>query len=107
MMNRGNLGGVGGVVAVIVFALIRASFRAQLHSHHASDHSSPARVSTAKVRASALPFFNRGVDALNAQDYDTAIDWFSKAIQLEPQDAPSRLHRGIAYDAKQDYDKAI
>jgi len=57
--------------------------------------------------ASPLRFYNRGLNAYNARDYDMAIASFSDAIKLNPRDAGYYGSRAAAYVMKRDYDRAI
>jgi tetratricopeptide (TPR) repeat protein len=47
------------------------------------------------------------VTETRAQSYDLAIDDFTKAIKLEPNNGLNYRERGRAYALKKDYDKAI
>jgi tetratricopeptide (TPR) repeat protein len=40
-------------------------------------------------------------------DFDNAINYFNKAIESNPEDAGAYIERGLAYQNKGDYDKAI
>ena len=57
--------------------------------------------------ASPLRFYNRGLNAYNARDYDMAIASFTDAIKINPRDASYYDSRGSAYAKKRDYDRAI
>ena len=52
-------------------------------------------------------FFERGVDYAEKKQYDNAIDDFTKAISLTPDDAQAYVKRGEAAASKGDYDRAI
>ena len=58
-------------------------------------------------RETAINSYNRGVEAVQENDYDLAITCFSEAIRLAPQLAIAYNSRGFAYDKKGEYDKAI
>jgi len=50
---------------------------------------------------------NQGVVLLEEGQYDRAIAYFNKAIEINPKYAVAYLNRGSAYDGKGQYDKAI
>src|SRR6476620_6019548 len=52
-------------------------------------------------------FFNRGSDAYDRANYDQAIAYYTKAIQLNSHDADTYFNRGLAYYSKGNYDEAI
>ena len=52
-------------------------------------------------------YFNRGFDKSNLEDYRGAIDDFSKAIELNPNDGGAYYNRGLAKEALEDYRGAI
>lgn len=51
--------------------------------------------------------FNKGKEALIADDYDKAIGEFTKAIEMNPKDTRAYNNRGLAYSHKGSYDQAI
>lgn len=55
----------------------------------------------------AIQWFNKGYDYDVKEDYDNAIHAYSKAIELNPEDADAYYNRGIVYDTKSEYDLAI
>ena len=55
----------------------------------------------------AVNFFGRGVAAYNRGETDHAIGNFTRAIELNPQDADAYFSRGVAYGDKGEYDLAI
>ncbi|MDR1847092.1 MAG: tetratricopeptide repeat protein [Bacteroidales bacterium] len=56
----------------------------------------------------AEKYYNEGVDAFHNLDYEKAIEWYEKAIELQPDYAAAYLCMGVAYaDGKQNYKKAI
>ncbi|QNJ29506.1 tetratricopeptide repeat protein [Synechococcus sp. A15-24] len=59
--------------------------------------------------ANPLPrqYFNQGVKKYEAGNYRGAIDDWSKAIEINPQDAIAYNSRGIAKDNLGDYQGAI
>ena len=59
-------------------------------------------------------YYNQGIDFAESGDYRTAIDSFTKAIELDPDLAKAYLNRGTIYadleqdeKAREDYSKAI
>jgi tetratricopeptide (TPR) repeat protein len=52
-------------------------------------------------------FFANGGSALKHGNYDLAIDYFSRAIQINSTYAKAFYARGFAYKEKGEYDKAI
>ena len=62
----------------------------------------------------AETYYNRGVDYYNQKQYESAIQCYTKAIELNPNFAMAYNNRGAVYNelkqyerAIQDYDKAI
>lgn len=60
-----------------------------------------------KATMSAVDLYNRGVDKLDAGDYEGAIADFNEAIRLAPQDAESYYNRGYARHILGAYQQAI
>jgi len=50
---------------------------------------------------------SRGFRSRTAGDLDAAIEAFTEAIALEPEDVELRFYRAMSYYDKQDYDRAI
>ena len=50
---------------------------------------------------------NRGLDYRDAGDYDRAVEYFTKAIELNPNYAIAYNNRGGVYSDKGDYDRAL
>ena len=50
---------------------------------------------------------NRGLEYLNNGEYDLAIEDFSQAIRMEPDNADAYINRGDAYYWRDEYDPAI
>ena len=50
--------------------------------------------------------YDQGTALLEEGQYDRAIAYFDKAIDLNPKYAPAYKNRGIAYFFKRDYEKA-
>lgn len=51
--------------------------------------------------------FAKGVEAMQARDYDLAITEFSEVIQLKPKYSLAYYNRGYAYAHSGDWDKAL
>jgi tetratricopeptide (TPR) repeat protein len=51
--------------------------------------------------------FQQGIASLEEGQYDRAISYFNKAIDMEPRSVGAYRYRGIAYAEKGQYDKAI
>ena len=61
-----------------------------------------------KVNAESAQFFiNRGVDKLDAEDYEGAISDFTEAIKINPKNGDAYYNRGIAKEDLEDYKGAI
>jgi tetratricopeptide (TPR) repeat protein len=54
-----------------------------------------------------VDYFYRGVAYYHKAEYDGAIFYFSKAIEINPKDAKAYNNRGLAYDKKGEHDLAI
>jgi tetratricopeptide (TPR) repeat protein len=50
---------------------------------------------------------NQGIALFNESQYDRAIAYFNKAIEINPKLARAYYNRGLAYDDKGQHDKAI
>ena len=55
----------------------------------------------------ATQYFKQGVEKYEAGNYQGAISNWSKAIEINPQDAIAYYNRGLAKDGLQDYQAAI
>src|SRR5262249_51831252 len=98
-MNSMRLFGAvaGGVVVVWVL------FSRALYLCH------PGRIGDALSTANdgaAGAYFDQGMKALDTKDYDGAIGWFTKVIDLDPRNAAARINRGVAYLQQKDYERA-
>ncbi len=51
--------------------------------------------------------YNKGKEELEYKDYSRAIDYFSSAIALNPNDTNSYFYRGYAYFAQRNYELSI
>ena len=54
-----------------------------------------------------VALFNQGAALLEEDQYDRAIAYFSKVIEINPRADKIYFIRGVAYDKKGQYDKAI
>jgi Flp pilus assembly protein TadD len=54
-----------------------------------------------------ITLINQGVAFIKEGQYDRAIAYFNKAIDINARDAVAYNNRGIAYTEKGQYDKAI
>jgi tetratricopeptide (TPR) repeat protein len=52
-------------------------------------------------------YLDRGLQAMNKKEYDTAIADFTEAIRLDSNNARFYFYRGVAYRSKNDNDRAI
>ncbi|RKU26173.1 hypothetical protein C6497_14050 [Candidatus Poribacteria bacterium] len=59
------------------------------------------------LHQSVLKHLKQGADALNARDYEKAIQEFLQVIQYNNDSAEAHFHLGLAYFMLNDYDKAI
>jgi tetratricopeptide (TPR) repeat protein len=62
---------------------------------------------TASNTLSASDWFQKGYNAYELKDYDNAILYFQKALELNPQFATAYIGLGNAYSDKDNLDKAI
>ena len=51
--------------------------------------------------------FGKGLKLLGQQRYDAAIQAFSSAIEIIPQDYQAYNYRGVAWALKENYEKAL
>jgi len=51
--------------------------------------------------------FSHGIVALNAFEYSEAAEFFTSAIEEDPEDEEAYLHRGEAYLALEEFDRAL
>lgn len=51
--------------------------------------------------------FNKGVNAQNRNDFDSAVLYYTKAIELAPKYAPAYYNRGIVFNSQKKYAEAI
>jgi tetratricopeptide (TPR) repeat protein len=52
-------------------------------------------------------FYEKGVAALKSGDQASAVDYFSRALKIDPDDAGAHINRGIALEQRQEYDRAL
>ena len=62
---------------------------------------------TAFYGISNIHFYNRGHSYTELNQYNKAVENFTKAIEIEPNDADAYCSRGIFYAVLEQYDKAI
>lgn len=55
----------------------------------------------------AIDYYNRGNDFRKKGQYDSAIEDYNKAIQLDPNLAQAYGNRGLAHGRKGEYDRSI
>ena len=55
----------------------------------------------------AIAYGNRGMAYRAKEQYDRAIEDYTKAIELKPKDAWIYNNRGVAYKGKKEYDRGI
>jgi serine/threonine protein kinase len=59
------------------------------------------------ITTNPVEYASKGIECLEKQDYDCAIENFTRAIRLNPQYSEAHNNRGIAHTAKGDYEKAF
>jgi tetratricopeptide (TPR) repeat protein len=67
----------------------------------------PQQAASQTVPTSAGTYLDRGIQAMNKKEYDTAIADFTEAIRLDSNNAVAYYNRGNAYRNKGDNDRAI
>jgi len=60
-----------------------------------------------RKRAEAQKWFNRAYDEYQKGNNENAIEYYTKAIELNPDYAKAYNNRGVAYDVLKEYEKAI
>ena len=55
----------------------------------------------------AIEYFNQGVEKYRAENYLGAIDDYTKALKIDPQDSDAYYNRGLAKYDLEDYQGAI
>jgi tetratricopeptide (TPR) repeat protein/serine/threonine protein kinase len=72
-------------------------------------HTDPGQQAASATAPQDTPdmHIQRGADYARKGDYDRAIDEYTQAIRLRPDDAGAFYSRGDAYNGKGDYDRAI
>ncbi len=63
--------------------------------------------SNAEARYKAVAYYNRGLNSYRAGEIDKAINDFTLAIKMKPDDADAYDNRGISYIVKKEYDRAL
>ena len=59
------------------------------------------------IETSAADWLQKGDDAYNNKEYDEAIRFYSRNIELKPDNAVAYYNMGMAYTGRIDYTKAI
>jgi tetratricopeptide (TPR) repeat protein len=60
-----------------------------------------------ELRRLAGDWYDRGLRALQAYDYATAVTAFTQALQRSPRDARTYVNRGLAYARLENYQSAM
>lgn len=69
--------------------------------------SGPSIYGDKKDSAKAISYYNKGVDALNAEHYQSAIKYMQQALQLNPNMDIAHAALGSAYEQAGDYEHAL
>src|SRR5919202_2820322 len=93
------------ILAVLGFATILAGLPEGVYAQFSLSRSLVA--AQQEKQTSAVELYNRGVDKLNAGNYQGAIADFNQALQLDPNDADTYYNRGYAQHTLGNYAKAI
>lgn len=93
--------------ALLLLTLLLAGFTpaAAVDAPQAFQRQTPTPVPTAGL--SAQDYLDRGLQAAAIGDYETAIEEYTRALELDPAFADAYNNRGIAYQALGEYDRAI
>ena len=73
-------------------------------SQTSSSQPSPPKTSTSKTPPTAADYVQQGLREKEARQ---KISLFTKALEMDPKNAPAFFHRGGAYQAAKDYDLAL
>jgi len=91
-------------------AIVDFEFVLKLEPNHAraKNNIESVRQQVSRVNInSANAFFDRGNEYFQQNNFDRAIEEYSKALNLVPSFVNVLINRGMAYGSKGDYDKAI
>jgi len=58
-------------------------------------------------KPTAQDWYQRGNDAFAREEYDTALDCYTKLIEMEPEMPGAYYTRGTVYGARKEYEKAV
>ena len=97
---------------VIVDAIIKQSLLEYLRTRHGiSTHTIYndliGYIKVQDIHTKAYLEFHEGLSDYHKQDYDQAIEHYSRAIRFNPQMVNAYNNRGLAYHNKQEFDRAI
>ena len=104
--------GMSGVIALIFVYLFSQSPVTDPKASEASPNeqnganSNVLQIDDAAIKASK-DFYRQGDKFYGQRKYDKAIEAYSKAIELNPNDSGLYNNRGIVYHLKREYEKAI
>ncbi|HEY9614239.1 tetratricopeptide repeat protein, partial [Allocoleopsis sp.] len=93
------------ILAVLGFATILAGLPEMVYAQFSPSRSLVA--AQQEKQTSAVDLYNRGVDKLNAGNYQGAIADFNQALQIDPNDADTYYNRGYAQHTLGRYDQAL
>src|ERR687886_655861 len=93
------------ILAVLGFATILAGRPKGVYAQFSPSRSLVA--AQQEKQTSAVELYNRGVDKLNAGNYQGAIADFNQALQIDPNDADTYYNRGYAQHTLGRYDQAL
>ncbi len=52
-------------------------------------------------------YFSVGYAFDELKEWDKAVEWYSKAIELNPRDSPALFNRGLLYQQRREYASAL
>lgn len=88
-------------ILVAIIAIVSISWRPIFRRPNAETNVPTASQTNPEI------YLNSGKDATSKEDYDRAIDSYTKALELNPELAEAYLMRGSAYFDKGNYDLSI
>lgn len=104
-----QLGWVGIIAVAVLGAIIGLNAVRPLNSilpSALSNTNSPTVLPNIDL-LNAETYFKRGYECSKKEDYDCAVENYTKVIELNPHDALAYNNRGLAYTNKGSYDLAI